>query len=172
MIFGSERLRRPVVVSFGATTIGRHPGRTPDDLALEALEQALDRVGVHACELQGLYMDPQGYARAQAPLRPQRIAERLAIGTRALVEVECGGTSAMLALKAACQDVALGHAELAAVVGAQCERRALREGLDAAALDRIRLLSSMYGPWLGPYGVIAALPLYALCAQRYMHEHS
>jgi acetyl-CoA acetyltransferase len=172
MIFGSDRVRRPVVVSFGATKIGRHSGRTPDDLGLEALHQALERIGMHATELDALYMDPQGYARAQAPLRPQRIAERLGIATRALVEVECGGASAMLAFKAACQDVALGHAELAAVVGAQCERRALREGLDAAALDRILLLSSMYGPWLGPYGVIAALPLYALCAQRYMHEHS
>jgi acetyl-CoA C-acetyltransferase/acetyl-CoA acyltransferase len=172
MIFGSARLRRPVVVSFGATAIGRHPGRTPDDLALEALEQALDRIGVQAAQLQGLYMDPQGYARAHAPLRAQRIAERLAIGTRALVEVECGGTSAMLALKAACQDVVLGHAELVAVLGAQCERRGFRDGMDAADLDRVLVLNAMYGPWLGPYGVIAALPLYALCAQRYMHEHA
>jgi acetyl-CoA acetyltransferase len=29
----------------------------------------------------------------------------------------------------------------------------------------------MYGAWLAPYGVVAALPSYALAAQRYMHEH-
>jgi acetyl-CoA acetyltransferase len=151
--------------------VGRHPGRTPDDLALEALDQALDRIGLAPAELQGLFMDPQGYARAQAPLRPQRIAERLGIGGRALVEVECGGTSALLAFKAACQDVALGHLDVAAVVGAQSERRAFREGMEPADVDRILLLNSMYGAWLGPYGVVGALPLYALCAQRYMHEH-
>jgi acetyl-CoA acetyltransferase len=171
MIFGSDRVRRPVVVSFGATTIGRHPDRSPNDLAVEALEQALDRAGLYAGELEGLYMDPQGYTRAQPPIRPQRIVERLGIGTRALVEVERGGTSAMLAFKAACQDVALGHLELAAVIGAQSERRAFREGMDASDVDRIMLLNAMYGPWLAPYGVIAALPLYALGAQRYMHEH-
>jgi acetyl-CoA C-acetyltransferase len=43
--------------------------------------------------------------------------------------------------------------------------------MDPGDVDRIFLLNAMYGSWLGPYGVIAALPLYALCAQRYMHEH-
>jgi acetyl-CoA C-acetyltransferase len=171
LTFGSERLRRPVVVGFGATAIGRHPDRTPDDLALDALEEALSRASMRASEIQGVFLDPQGYTRAQAPLRPQRIAERLGIGTRALVEVECGGASALLAFKAACQDIALGHLDLAAVLGAQRERRAFAAGMDPGDVDRIFLLNAMYGPWLGPYGVIAALPLYALCAQRYMHEH-
>ena len=170
-IFGSDRLRRPVVVGFGATAIGRHPQRTANDLGLDALDQALRRAGMAVGEIEGVYLDPQGYTRAQPPIRPQRIAERLGIATRALVEVECGGTSALLAFKAACQDVALGHLDVAAVIGAQCERRAFAGGLDAGDLDRVFLLNAMYGPWLGPYGVLAALPLYALGAQRYMHEH-
>jgi acetyl-CoA C-acetyltransferase len=77
----------------------------------------------------------------------------------------------MLAFKAACQDIALGFIEVAAVIGAQCERRAWQQGMDAGDVDRLYLLSAMYGSWLGPYGVVAALPLYALAAQRYMHEH-
>jgi acetyl-CoA C-acetyltransferase len=170
-IFGSDRLRRPVVAGFGATTIGRHPDRTPDDLGLAALDEALERTGLALADVQGLYLDPQGYARAQPPIRPQRIAERLGIGTRALVEVECGGCSALLAFKAACQDVALGHLEVAAVIGAQCESRPFAEGMDAGDLDRVFQLNAMYAPWLAPYGVLAALPLYALCAQRYVHEH-
>jgi acetyl-CoA acetyltransferase len=170
-VFGSDRLRRPVVVGFGATAIGRHPDRTPNELGLEALDEALERAGFGAAHIEGIYLDPEGYTRAQPPIRPQRIAERLGIATRALVEVECGGTSGLLAFKAACQDVALGHLEVAAVIGAQCERRAFSAGMDAADLDRILLVNSMYGPWLGPYGVVAALPLYALAAQRYMHEH-
>jgi len=77
----------------------------------------------------------------------------------------------MLAFKAACQDIALGHLEVAAVIGAQAERHLLDGGIDGGDLDRLHLLSSMQGPYLAPYGVIAALPCYALCAQRYMHEH-
>lgn len=161
-----------MVVGFGATAIGRHPDRSANDLGFEALDQALDRAELVPADLQGLYLDPQGYTRAQPPLRPQRIAESLGIPTRALVEIECGGTSALLAFKAAAQDIALGHLDVAAVIGGQCERRWGREPeLDAGDLDRVFLLSAMYGPWLAPYGVLAVLPLYALSAQRYMHAH-
>lgn len=164
-------MRRPVVVGFGATTIGVHPHRSANELGLEALGEALSRADLRPIDIQGLYLDPQGYTRAQPPIRPQRIAEILGVATRALIEVECGGTSGLLAFKAACQDIALGHLDVAAVIGAQCERRAFSTGMDAGDLDRAYLLSAMNTPWLAPYGVIAALPLYALSAQRYMHQY-
>jgi acetyl-CoA acetyltransferase len=170
--FGSDRVRRPVVVGFGAPPVGRHPDRSPTDLGLEALEEALVRCGLAARELEGVYLVPEGYTRAQPPIRPQRVAEQLGLPLRACVEVEHGGTSALLAFKAACQDVALGHLDVAAVIGAQVERRLYKEGMDAADLDRVYTLNAMYGPWLAPYGVVAALPCYALAAQRYLHDHA
>jgi acetyl-CoA C-acetyltransferase len=169
--FGSERALRCAIVSWGSTAIGRHPGRTPAELGFEALDRALERIALHATELQGLFLVPHGYARAQAPLRPQRVAEELGLSTRALVEVECGGASSLLALKAACQDVATGQIEVAAVIGAQVERRLYEEGMDEGDLDRVYLLSSMLGSFVAPYGVLTAVPCYALSAQRYMHEH-
>jgi acetyl-CoA acetyltransferase len=159
------------VVGFGATAIGHHPDRSPSELGLEALDEALETSGLSAHDLEGLFLVPEGYTRAQAPIRPQRIAERLGLATRSLVEVECGGTSAMLAFKAACQDVALGHLEVGAVIGAQADRHLFDAGMDSGDLDRLNLLSSMQGSYLAPYGVVAAVPCYALCAQRYMHEH-
>jgi acetyl-CoA acetyltransferase len=170
-MFGRDRLERPVVVGFGATAIGHHAGRSHSELALEALDEALDRAGLAAREIEGLFLVPEGYARTQAPIRPQRIAERLGLPTRSLVEVECGGSSSMLAFKAACQDVALGHLDIAAVMGAQVERHLFDEGVDSGDLDRLQLLNAMQGPFLAPYGVLRAVPCYALCAQRYMHEH-
>lgn len=164
-------MERPVVVGCGATAIGDLSGRTPTDLGIDALDAALENAGIAVGEVEGLYLVPEGYTRASAPLRTQRLAERLGLPTRACVEVESGGTSSMLALKAACQDVALGHLDVAVVVGAQCERRLFRSGMDAGDLDRVFLISSMYGAWLAPYGVVAALPSYALAGQRYMHEH-
>lgn len=169
--FGSRRLERPVVIGFGALPVGRYPGRTPTDLSLEALHAALDFIGLNPAELEGVYTVPVGYTRAEPPCRPQRIAERLGIEMRALVEVEHGGTSSILAFKAACEDVALGHLEVAAVVAGQAERRKLGAEMDAADRDRMFLLNAMYGSYLGPYGLVGAMPLYALAAQRYMHDH-
>jgi acetyl-CoA C-acetyltransferase len=169
--FGSERALRCAVVSWGSTTVGRHPGRTPADLGFEALESALARIDLPVAELEGLFIVPQGYARAQAPLRPQRVAEELGLATRALVEVECGGASSLLAFKAACQEVATGQIEVGAVIGAQVERRMYETGMDEGDLDRVYLLASMLGSYVAPYGVLTAVPCYALSAQRYMHEH-
>ena len=169
--FGRERIERPVVVGFGATEIGRHPDSTPTELAFEALDEALARAGMSARELEGVFLVPEGYARAQPPIRPQRVAERLGIPLRACAEVENGGCSSMLAFKAACQDVATGHLGVAAVLAAQAERDLYAGGMDAGDADRVLQLNAMYGPYLAPYGVIVALPCYALAAQRYMHDH-
>jgi acetyl-CoA acetyltransferase len=162
---------RPVVVACGSTAIGRHPGRTPAEIGFEALDEALASAGLEAGELEGLFLVPHGYARPQAPIRPQRVAEELGVPLKALVEVECGGASAMLAFKAACQEVACGRVELAAAIGAQAERGLIGEEIDEGDLDRVFLLGSMLGPYVAPYGVFTALPCYALAAQRYMHEN-
>lgn len=159
------------MVGFGATAIGSHPDRSPTDLALEALDQALATSTLALAQLGGLYLVPEGYSRAQPPIRGQRVVERLGLETRALVEVENGGCSAMLAFKAACQDIATGHVATAGVIGAQAERKLLAGGFDGGDLDRLYQLNAMYGPYLAPYGVVAALPCYALAAQRYAHEH-
>jgi acetyl-CoA acetyltransferase len=169
--FGSERAVACGVVSWGSTAIGRHPGRTPAELGFEALDQALARIELSASDLEGLYVVPHGYARAQAPLRPQRVAEELGLSTRALIEVECGGASSLLAFKAACQDVATGQIGVAAVIGAQAERRLYEDGMDEGDIDRVYLLASMLGSYVAPYGVLTAVPCYALSAQRYMHEY-
>jgi acetyl-CoA acetyltransferase len=168
--FGSKTLLRPAIVATGSTSIGRHPDRTPSELGLEAFEQAIERVELDPRELDGLFLVMHGYARSQAPLGTQRIAEELGVPLRSLVDVENGGASAMLAFKAACQEIATGQIEVAAVIGAQAERDMFRN-IDEAGLDRLRLLSSMLGPYVAPYGVLAPVTCYALCAQRYMHEH-
>jgi acetyl-CoA C-acetyltransferase len=169
--FGSKSDLRPAIVASGSTTIGRHPNRTPTELGFEALGRAVSQIELDVRELDGLFLVPHGYARAQAPIRPQRVAEELGIRLQALVEVECGGASAMLAFKYACQEVAAGQLEVAAVIGAQAERDLFSNGMDEGDMDRLQLLSSMLGPYVAPYGVLTAAPCYALCAQRYMHEH-
>jgi benzoylsuccinyl-CoA thiolase BbsB subunit len=170
--FGARRIVRPAVAGFGATAIGRHPQSSPTELGLEALEEALADAGMTARGLDGVILVPEGYARAQPPIRTQRIAERVGVPVRSLVEVENGGCSAMLALKAAFQDVALGHCRAVAVIGSQAERDLFAAGMDGGDLDRALSMNAMFGPYLAPLGLIAALPCYALAAQRYFHEHA
>lgn len=169
--FGPDQLQRAVVVGFGAAPIGKHPETSPTDLGLAALDDALAATALTPHELDGVFTVPEGYSRSQPPIRSQRIAERLGIRGRSFVEVECGGASALLALKAACQEIELGRLEVAAVLGAQAERTLFDGGLDAGDLDRVLQVNAMYGPYLAPLGVVAALPCYALAAQRYMHDH-
>ena len=170
--FGRDRAVRPVVVGFGAPPVGKHAPNTPDDLAETTLREALAGLDTPVGALDGLYLVAAGYARTVAPLRPQRLAERLGVTPRAMVEVECGGASALLAFKAACEDVALGHVELAAVVGAQVERDLFATGLDEGDIDRALVMNAGFGPYLGPLGLLAVVPLYALAAQRYLHDYA
>jgi hypothetical protein len=81
--FGRDRLARPVVVAFGAPPVGKYPDATPDDLAERALREALEALELPAGALDGLYLAAAGYGRPIAPLRTQRVAERLGVATRA-----------------------------------------------------------------------------------------
>src|SRR5204862_254538 len=89
--FGRDRAVRPVVVGFGAPPVGKHAPNTPDDLAETTLREALAGLDTPVSAVDGLYLVAAGYARTVAPLRPQRLAERLGVTPRAMVEVECGG---------------------------------------------------------------------------------
>ncbi len=170
-MFGSSSMRRSIIVGWGQTEIGRHPDKTPSELALDALFEALDYAKLNVRELDGVLTVPQGYMRARVPMHAQRLAEQIGIPVRSLAEVGNGGASAILAFKMACMEIACGNLDVVAVVGAQAERSLFGEELTPELLDRVQLINAMYGAQLGPYGMLMALPSYALSAQRYMHEH-
>lgn len=170
-MFGAPSTRRPVVAGWGQTEIGRHPGKTPDELALEALYAALEMAKLRPQDLEGVVTAPQGYMRAQPRLRPQRIAQELGVQVRSLAEIEGGGASALMAFKLACMEIALGNLNVMAVIGSQAERAIFGERITPSDADRTSHLNAMFGPQLGLYGLLMPLPLHALAAQRYIHEH-
>ncbi len=164
-------MRRPIVAGWGQTEIGRHPEQTPTELATGVLYEALEYSKLNIRELEGVLTVPQGYMRARVPMYAQRLAEQIGVPVRSLAEVGNGGTSAMLAFKMACMEIACGNLDVVAVVGAQAERALFGEELTPEVTDRVQLINAMYGSQLGPYGMLMALPSYALSAQRYMYEH-
>lgn len=156
-----------VVVATGSVACGKHPGRLSLDLEVDCLTEACDKAGIRPRDLEGLILVPPGYRKGFSPIRAQRMTERLGIWPKAAFEVDIGGMSSLLALHLAVLEVESGRVDVAAVVGAQSERT---DPFDISEMERLIFMNSMFGPWLGPYGIGGALPCYALCAQRYMHE--
>lgn len=163
----SKREPYAVVVSTGSVPCGKHPGRSSLDLEVDCLAEAGDSAGVRMKDLQALVLVPPGYRKGFSPIRAQRVVERLGIWPKSAFEVDIGGMSSLLALHLAVSEIESGRVDVAAVVGAQAERT---DQFEAAEMERLIFMNSMFGPWLGPYGVGGALPCYALSAQRYMHE--
>jgi len=159
--------RRAGVVAYTSSEVGRLAPRAPIELEVDTVASLLDTAGVSTGEIDGWVTVPHGYLHAGAPIRGQRLAERLGISTRLLLEVDIGGGSSLYALHVALSAVEDGDADAVVISAAQLERGQA----GPPYLDRLALLASMYGDFLAPYGVVQAVPIYALSAQRYMHRH-
>lgn len=157
-----------VVVATGSVPCGKHPGRLALELEIDCIKQACAGAGIRPKDIEALVLVPPGYRTGFSPIRAQRVMERLGCRPKAALEVDIGGMSALAALHIAVMEIEAGRVEVAAVAGAQAERSEL---IDASEMDRLVFLNSMFGPWLGPFGVVGALPFYAMSAQRYIHEH-
>lgn len=156
------------VVATSSVPCGKYPGATSIDLECDRIADACEQAGIRPRDLDGLVLVPPGYRVGYAPIRAQRVAERLGCWPRVAIEVDIGGMSALVALHLAVSEIELGRTDVVCVAGAQAERT---KKFEATEVDRLVFLNSMFAPWLAPYGVGTALPCYALAAQRYMHEH-
>lgn len=157
-----------VVVATGSVPCGKYPGRIAPDLEVECIVEACEACGIRPRDLEAIVLVPPGYRRGFAQIRAQRVMERLGCSPKTALEVDIGGMSSLTAFHLAVAEIESGRVDVSVVVGAQAERTA---PFEAAEVDRLVFMSSMFGPWIGPFGLGGALPCYALAAQRYMHEH-
>lgn len=159
------------IAGAGAVPCRRWYGeRTAHELALTAIRAALVDAGVRPAELDGLYTTQIGWFAPQEKFLAQRMAETLSCVTRAQMEVECGGASALVALRAAVADVEAGRVGSALVWAADVE--VPRGEFDPAKhLHLVDQARTFYGPYTAAYGVVAVVALYAMSAQAYLAEH-
>jgi acetyl-CoA acetyltransferase len=147
-----------------------HGEQTAHDLSLSVIRDALIDAGLRPSDVEGLYTTQIGWFAEQEKFLAQRMAETLGCRARAQVEVECGGASALVALRVAASDVAAGRVDAALVWAADVELPTT--GFDP---DRhphlIRQAQTFYGPYASAYGLVAVVALYAMSAQAYMHRH-
>lgn len=159
---------KPVIVSTGSVPCGKHPGRLSIDLEVDVIKEACEGARIRPIDLQAIVLVPPGYRLDFAPIRAGRVCERLGCHPRTAVELDIGGMSALYALHVLCMEIESGRVDVGVVAGAQAERTIQ---FDPSEIDHFVFMNSMYGPWQGPYGIGGAVPLYAMSAQRYMHEY-
>jgi benzoylsuccinyl-CoA thiolase BbsB subunit len=144
--------------------------QTAHQLSLTAIRAALKDAALKPADVDGLYTTQVGWFAVQEKFLAQRMAETLGIRARAQMEVECGGASSLVALRAAVADVAAGRVENALVWAADVEIPTKRMDPEKH-LPIVTQGRTWYGPYVSAYGVVAVVALYAMSAQAYMHRH-
>jgi acetyl-CoA acetyltransferase len=152
-----------VVLGVGESEIGQVPGMTGLGLNAQAARRAVEDAGLQPSDIDGLltaYSFTEPYFMLGSVL-----AEYLGLRPALCASIVAGGAS---------PGVMIGHAA-AAIAAGRCravliccgENRATGMGRD----DAVAALTAVGHPWYeAPYG--AFIPaLYALIAQRHMHEH-
>ncbi len=144
-------------------------------LAQRTIADALADAGIERTAIDALATTPPGLAYHNSAMFVSRLGEHVGLPLRALACVENGGCSAMLALRAAILEVESGRARAAIALGIDQrlpEMPAPGEALDAFLDRNVFATTSVYGPYDAAYGLAAPIPLYAMSAQRYLHETS
>jgi len=163
---------KAAVVGIATAKAGKDmPARTRD-IAYELISEALADAGIGKDEVDGLMVGPPGLGHLPSFMFANYLAEHLGLSTRSLTMLESGGATATMAVKYAADEIELGHAGICVVFGLD------RRGMERMANEfnhfmrnSVTRMINLYGPYNGPYGVGAPIPLYAMSAQRYMHEY-
>lgn len=140
------------------------------DTCADVIRAALADANVPVEEVDGLFVTPAAISGEGWMMFAATLGEFLGIPTRSLASYENGGITALLALRAACDAVALGRVNVAVVLATDT-----RPTLDVTRFESfIRSAAfrsaSLYGPFVGALGVGTPIPVYAMSHQRYMHE--
>lgn len=161
------------VAGTGAVACRRWYGeRTAHELSLEVVRVALLDAGRTPADVRGLYTTQIGWFAPQEKFIAQRMAETLRTRSLdAMAEVECGGASALVALRMAAADVAAGRVGCALVWASDVEVPTKRFD-PARHLHLVEQARTFYGPYAAAYGVVAVVALYAMSAQVYMARHA
>lgn len=161
----------PVVVGFAQTKTERHPSAGIHTRLYQCVLDALADASLPKERLDAIYSTPAPLAGHPSVMFACEFGEYFQVSLKGLCQIECGGSSAMAAMKLACREIEAGRIESAVVFG--YDYTALeRPDQDFEAFMQLALWSlfNLY-QHDGLYGLGGPLPFYAMCAQRYMHRY-
>lgn len=159
-----------VVAGVGAVPMTRDLPRPAQDLATEVAFAALDDAGLAPDAVDGIFLTPPLFSSETWLMHAAAFGEHLGLRTRSLCTYENGGMTSLLALRAAWDALALGRVRTALVVAADTRPAFDLSRFESFARHTAYTVVMFHGPINGAYGVGAPVPLYAMSAQRYMHE--
>lgn len=156
---------RTAIVGLGMTEMGKVYGRTPTELAVEAITSACADAGLGLSELDGLYVNPG--VKNDTDMRLQTTLGMR--NTRVLATMQGFGSSAGQMVQYASMAIESGMAEAVACVYADAP---LKEGRSAGSAYPGQA-RAMVGVGSLPFaaGLKAAPERYAVAARRHMHTY-
>lgn len=152
------------IIGCGAVKIGRYPDRLENELALEAIRQAILDAGIKAGQVEGIFTTPD--LRNDIGLQVNMLCEYLRIVPKSMLEVCCGGAAGGMAIKTAVQEILLGRIDVAVCYGA--EREGTLGWFKNFETDEGSTMNEPSA--LQPYGSYGVIWAYAMSARRYMYE--
>ena len=155
---------RCAIVGIGATDFSRNSGRSDLTLATQAALAALEDAGLTPADIDGIVrcdMDT---------VRPNDLADSLGIPQLTYwAEVGPGGTAPPAMVGQAVGAILSGQATTVLVFRELNGRSGRRYGLGRPTSDRVGGAGS-YDEFFSPYGMVAPGQIFAMMAQRHMHE--
>jgi acetyl-CoA acetyltransferase len=149
------------VVGIGETKVGKLPGRTAMDLQAEAARAAIADAGLTIGEIDAFFAKPMN--EEPVFLHSIVLAELLGLHPSFTSAWDAGGTTCVGMLAAACAGIAAGLYSTALCV-AGAPDATFRRRLSGVGMHR-------GGEELEhPYGIMGAIPEFAMVAQRHMAE--
>ena len=160
-----------VFAGVSALPVTRDGNAPLPDMCAQVAMDALDDAGLTPAEVDGLFVSPACISGGDWMMFAASLGEFLGLTTKALACLENGGITSLLAMRSACDAVALGRVKNALVIAS--DRRPVIDPTYFEAFVHGVTFSSMglYGPTVGPLGLGPPIPIYAMSAQRYKHEY-
>ncbi|MDP6934232.1 MAG: thiolase family protein [Myxococcota bacterium] len=162
---------RLAIAGIGTTPVTRSLERPLLDTCVQVTREALDDAQLEASEIDGLFVSPARMSGEPWLMYAANLAEHLGLCTKSLTLVENGGATALLTLRAAMDAVALGRCRTALVLAS--DTRPMLDTNHFESFVRFVAFSgvALYGPVYAVAGLGTPIPIYAMSAQRYMHEY-
>jgi acetyl-CoA acetyltransferase len=157
--------RRAVIVGIGESRIGRVPGRSALQLQSDAALAATADAGIGMGDIDGLLTTPLRVERWNMPSGV--VAHNLGIRPRFLSTVDVAGASGVSMIHQAVMAVESGQCDVALCVAGQ---NLLSHRSRDQAVKSMAESGSAHPQFEVPYGPVVP-SLYALIAQRHMHEY-
>lgn len=164
-------MREVAVVGVAMTDVGVFEDSYPFELAVRVIVEAIADSRLEKREIEALFTTPTGYMVDHYKFALQRMAEYLQIPSRVMGEIDCGGSSSLVALRHVALEIAAGRIDAGLVYASHWELTAgqLSER-HAEQQHLVRCANAMYGAYDSRFGVLSPMAYYAMCQQRYMLE--